>query len=163
MYRDVYFKENLMNTKASHGTFGQLILLFFKSLLSKLRRTRASFQILALPEPSRFPAHKCLASSSYIIHWINISFEYLLWSIKPPHFLPSHRTFQWTTFLSLWKPLHKVRRLMSENTFSGTEIKMRAIASVSALGIKVTLRLFNDGFEQIKLFLLSGRSPEVAR
>ena len=67
MYGDVYFKENLMNTEASHGTFGQLIL-FFKSLLSKLRRTRASFRILALPEPSRFPAHKCLASSSYIIH-----------------------------------------------------------------------------------------------
>ena len=52
---------------------------------------------------------------------------------------------------------------MSENTFSGTEIKTRAIASVSALGIKVTLRLFNDGFKQIKLFLLSGRSPKVAR
>lgn len=111
MCGDVYFKENLTNTKASHGTFGQLILLLFKSLLSKLRRTRASFRILALPEPSRFPAHKSLASSSYIIHWINISFEYLLWSIQPPHFLPSHRNFQWTTFLSLWKPLHKVRRL----------------------------------------------------
>ena len=52
---------------------------------------------------------------------------------------------------------------MNENTFSGTEIKTRAIASVSALGIKVTLRLINDGFEQIEQFLLSGKSPEVAR
>ena len=52
---------------------------------------------------------------------------------------------------------------MNENTFSGTEIKTRAIASVSALGIKVTLRLINDGFEQIEQFLLSGKSPGVAR
>ena len=52
---------------------------------------------------------------------------------------------------------------MNENTFLGTEIKTRAIASVSALGIKVTLRLINDGFEQIELFLLPSKSPEVTR
>jgi len=52
---------------------------------------------------------------------------------------------------------------MNENTFSGTEIKTRAIASVYALAIKVTLRLINDGFKQIEQFLLSGKSPEVAR
>lgn len=41
---------------------------------------------------------------------------------------------------------------MNENTFLGTEIKTRAIASVSALGIKVTFELINDGFEQIEQF-----------
>lgn len=136
---------------------------FVQVIVNKLRRRRA-FQILALPEPSRFPAHKCLASSTYIIHWINVSFEHLLWSVKPLHFTPSHRNFPRTTFLSLWNPLHKVRRLfMNENTFLGTEIKTRAIASVSALGIKVTLRLINDGFEQIELFSLPSKSPEVTR
>lgn len=87
-----------------------------------------------------------------------------MWSIKSPHSLPSHRHFPWTTFLSLWNPLLKFRRLFTkEKTFSSTEIKMRAVAALSwyQWGWHL-LRVINGGFEQTELFSLSGKSPEAA-
>ena len=53
---------------------------------------------------------------------------------------------------------------MKESTFSGTEVKMRAVAGLLvSVSVRVTLRLVNDGFEQTELFSLPSKSSEVTR